>query len=409
MMGSIEQPYKMEEPPFVENGFQRLRHLTWAWFTFPMATGGLALLLSPKNQPHTFTGLETIGEIVYICDLFIFAFIASAITYRFVRWRGTLKASLVHPTESLFFGTAFLSLASIIAGMALYGIEHTGDWLVVTYRVLFWLYFACTFIAAVGLYCMLFTNPRLKIQDMTPAWDLPMFPFMLTGTIAASGIEFQPRDAAMPMLFAGLTAQGLGMLISMGMYASYVRRMINYGFPSPESRPGMFIAVGPPSFTALAIIGLAEHWPRGYDYFGPDDITAQVVRILALLTAVFIWSLSFWFWAISVVSCLAVYRTFRFHLNWWAFVFPNVGFTLATINIGKALRSEPILWVGSVMTVLMIILYFYVLCNHIRAVWRRDVLYVGKDEDHYHKERMEKIERLGGDPEKCNCATTGGR
>ncbi|KIY03476.1 uncharacterized protein Z520_00167 [Fonsecaea multimorphosa CBS 102226] len=417
MTGSFEQPEKiMEEPPFVETGFQRLRHLTWAWFTFPMATGGMAMLLSPKNQPHTFNGLETIGEIVYICDLFIFTVIVTAITYRFIRWPGTLKASLVHPTESLFFGTSFLSLASIIAGMALYGIEHTGHWLVVTYRVLFWLYFCCTFIAAVGLYCMLFTNPRLKIQDMTPAWDLPMFPFMLTGTIAASGIEYQPHAAAMPMLFAGLTAQGLGMLISMGMYASYVRRMINYGFPSPESRPGMFIAVGPPSFTALAIIGLADHWPRnGYAYFdGPDAITQQVVRILALLTAVFIWSLSLWFWAIGVVSCLAVRRTFRFHLNWWAFVFPNVGFTLATINIGKSLHSNPVLWVGSVMTLLMILLYVYVLCNHARAVWRKDVLYAGKDEDHYHKERMEKIERerLAGpdpDPEKCNCATTTGR
>ncbi|KAJ9610379.1 hypothetical protein H2200_005156 [Cladophialophora chaetospira] len=391
----------------VEGGLQRLKHLTWAWFTFPMATGGLALLLSPKNQPHTFTGLETIGKLVYIFDLVIFSLTCAGISYRFLRWPGTLKASLSHPTESLFFGCFFLSLASIIAGMALYGIENTGYWLVVVYRVLFWMYFAATFMAAVGLYCMLFTNPLLKIQDMTPAWDLPIFPYMLTGTIAASGIAYQPKQYAMPMLFAGLTAQGLGMLVSMCMYASYIRRMINYGFPSPQTRPAMFIAVGPPSFTALAIIGLANHWPGGYSYFGPDAITAQVVKILALLTAVFIWSLSFWFWAISVVSCLAVYKSFRFHLNWWAFVFPNVGFTLAIINIGKTLQSQGVLWVGSTMTILMVVLDFYVLFNHARAVLRKDVLYAGKDEDHYEEEKQGKLEKRheAEVPEKCTCAS----
>ncbi|KAK5044864.1 hypothetical protein LTR84_010402 [Exophiala bonariae] len=364
-----------------------------------MATGGISLLLSPKNQPHTFTGLETIGKVVYIWDLVVFSGVTLAITYRFVKWPYTLRTSLTHPTESLFFATSFLSAASIIAGLAQYAIPNCGPWLVTVYRVLFWIYFALTFLVAVGMYSLLFTNPRLKIQDMTLAWDLPIFPFMLCGTIASSGLEYQAKEYAMPMLFAGLTAQGLGMMVSMCMYASYVRRMINYGFPSPESRPGMFIAVGPPSFTSLAIIGLAEKWPQGYDYFGPDDITAQVVRVVALLAAVFIWSLSLWFFAIAVVSCLAVYRTFRFRLNWWAFVFPNVGFALATINIGNALQSQGVLWVGSIMTVGLVALYLFVLLNHVRALLTREVLYFAKDEDRaYKQEHQGKMEaRIAGD------------
>ncbi|KAJ7764662.1 voltage-dependent anion channel [Mycena olivaceomarginata] len=91
---------------------------------------------------------------------------------------------------------------------------------------------------------------------MTPAWDLPIFPFMLCGTIAAAGAGLQPPAHAVPMILAALTAQGLGMLVSVLMYANYIHRMIQYGFPSPASRAGMFIAVGPPSFTALALIGL---------------------------------------------------------------------------------------------------------------------------------------------------------
>ncbi|EXJ82966.1 hypothetical protein A1O3_06783 [Capronia epimyces CBS 606.96] len=364
-----------------------------------MATGGIALLLSPQNQPHTFRGLQTIGSIVYVFDLCMFSLVVAGIAYRFSKWPHALISSLVHPTESLYFGTAFLALASIITCMAHYGIPKCGYWLVIVYRVLFWLYLGVTFVVAVGAYSMLFTNPRLKIQDMTPAWDLPMFPFMLSGTIASSGIAYQPREAAMPMLFAGLTAQGLGMLVSCFMYASYTRRMIQYGLPSPDSRPGMFIAVGPPSFTTLAIIGLAENWPGGYDYFGPDAITAQVVRVLALMTGVFIWSLSLWFFALSVVSCLAVYRSFRFRMNWWAFVFPNVGFTLATISIGKALKSEAVMWVGSAMTICLVVVYIYVLSNFVRAIFRKHVLFPGKDEDNYRREKMGKAEVTAEDVE----------
>ena len=411
---SAEQNASDTNPPDVENGKQsvstnphnslsttslaRLEHFTWAWYTLPMATGGLALLLSPSSQPHTFTGLATIGKVVYIWDLLLFTLITLAITYRFLHFPGTLTSSLTHPTEYLFFGTSFLSLASIIACIARYGIPSCGPWLITTYLVLFWLYFATTFIVAVGAYILLFTSPHLKIQDMTPAWDLPIFPVMLNGTIASVGASFQPPSQAVPMLVAGLTAQGLGFLISLLMYALYIRRMIQYGLPSPATRPAMFIAVGPPSFTSLALIGFAEAWPvEAYEFFGPadPDVVRSVLKIMSLATAVFIWSLAFWFFCVAVVSNLMVWRELEFKLNWWAYVFPNVGFTIAVIDVGKVLRSEGVKWVGSVMTILMVVLYLFILVSHVRAVVGRKILWDGRDEDVYVMQKKGKRERAG--------------
>jgi C4-dicarboxylate transporter/malic acid transport protein len=281
-----------------------------------MATGGMALLLS--SQPHTFNGLITIGKIVYVFDIAMFLTIVALITYRFVHYPGTLVASITHPSESIFYATSWLSLNSIISCMGKYGVPSSGEWLVTVYHVLFWVYFALTFATAVFHYYLLFTSPSLKVQDATPAWDLPIFPFMLCGTIATVGVPFQRTlGDKMTMLVAGLTAQGLGMLVSILMFTIYFRRMIQFGLPSPGTRPAMFISVGPPSFTSLAIIGLARGYPQDGTYFGDVQITRQVVLILATFTAVFIWSLAFWFFCISLVANLAAWRELKFKLNWW--------------------------------------------------------------------------------------------
>ncbi|KAI1081337.1 voltage-dependent anion channel [Whalleya microplaca] len=390
---SSERTWRNETAPdrrrwhdFLNEQLARLKHFTWANYTLPMATGGLALLLAEQTQGFTFTGLQTIGKVVYIFDLFLFTLVTVAITYRFIKFPGTLKNSIKHPTEALFLGTSTLSLASIISGIAHYGIPACGPWLITVYRVLFWIYFAVTFLIAVGQYSLLFTSPLLKIQDMTPAWDLPIFPFMLSGTVAASGAALQPPSEAMPMIVGGLMAQGLGMLVSILMYASYVRRMIQFGFPSPNSRPGMFIAVGPPSFTSLAIIGLANGYPEHYHYFGADELTIQILRVIATFTSIFIWSLSLWFFCIAVVANLAVRKQISFHLNWYAYVFPNVGFTISVISLGKILQSPATMAVGSAMTILLVAMWIFVFVNHVRAVLKKQILYGGRDEDYYKDE-----------------------
>jgi tellurite resistance protein TehA-like permease len=189
-----------------------------AWFTLPMSTGGIALLLHPDNQPNTFPGLLVIGRTFYLLEVLLFVAVTCTISFRFARCLRLLKESLTHPSESLFFATSFLSLASIISGMHLYGLSICGPWLLTAYRILFWFYFTITFIVAIWSYYLLFSSPALKIQDMTPAWDLPIFPFMLSGTLAAIGAGHQPETHAVAMIVAGLTAQGLGMTVSLIMY-----------------------------------------------------------------------------------------------------------------------------------------------------------------------------------------------
>ena len=63
-------------------------------------------------------------------------------------------------------------------------------------------------------------------------------------------------------------------------------------------------------------------------------------------------------------------------------MFPNVGFAICTIKIGHAFMSEGILWVGSAMSIILVAAWLFVAVMHIRAVWKKQTMWPGKDEDH---------------------------
>ncbi|KZF20288.1 hypothetical protein L228DRAFT_249959 [Xylona heveae TC161] len=355
---------------------QRLEKFTWAWFTSTMGTGGVALLLGVT--PHQFRGLNTIGVIVYIFDLVLFSALCTTMMCRFILCKGSFIRSFTSPHESLFVSTFGLSLSTIISCMQHYGVPHTGYWLVVVVRILFWIYAACTFLLAIVQYQILFTGKPLTMQNMTPAWLLPIFPAMIAGTIASAIAAGQPPKQAIPIIICGVTFQGLGMLVAVFGYANWMGRLFLYGLPPPSVRPAMFIAVGPPSFTALALIGMADAakivMPDHYVAGTTSVLTADVLKIMAVFTGVFLWSVSFWFICLGAVAVLSKVREMSFQLSWWSFVFPNTGFIIATIQIGHGLGSPAILWVGSVLTVIQVAMWLFVGTCHTWALLKGDLL-----------------------------------
>jgi tellurite resistance protein TehA-like permease len=60
------------------------------------------------------------------------------------------------------------------------------------------------------------------------------------------------------------------------------------------------------------------------------------------MSGLFIVLFAYWFFFITTIAIIAGIRKMTFSLNWWAFIFPNAGLTLATIQVGKVLKSEAI-------------------------------------------------------------------
>lgn len=89
---------------------------------------------------------------------------------RFVLYPSTIKNCWLHPHESMFIPCFFLSVASIILGINSFAPSHTGPWIVVLLRVLFWLYVTITFPVSVLLYITQFFNAQESVESMTPTW-----------------------------------------------------------------------------------------------------------------------------------------------------------------------------------------------------------------------------------------------
>ncbi|KAK7431284.1 hypothetical protein QQZ08_002055 [Neonectria magnoliae] len=358
---------------------RRLHHFTWAWYTLPMSTGGLSLLVAA--QIKQFPGLLDIGLAIYIINIMIFSAVTITMTMRFLLHRGDFVRSITHPREGFFVPTAFLSVATLITSTDRYAIPQDNDNLIWAVQATFWVYVMATIALAIGQYSYVFAAHSFKLQTMMPTWILPIFPIMLSGTIASVITEKIPDIAAMPIIVAGLTCQGLGLSVAVMMYAHMIGRLMEAGLPNREHRPGLFMCVGPPAFTALALIGMARGLPENLD-LDSDGVLVDIgtIRTLALMSAIFLWALSLWWFGIAVVAVISSPPKY-FHLGWWAMVFPNTGFILATISIARELHQEGVAWVTTGMSIVLLLMYGFVLFHHVRAVIVQDIMYPGRDED----------------------------
>lgn len=101
-------------------------------------------------------------------------------------------------------------------------------------------------------------------------------------------------------------------------------------------------------------------------------------RMLTLSTR-----LACWLFLVSVAAHFssASRGSLDFSMTWYSFVFPNTGLLTATFAIAGAVDSPAIEWVGSIMTIILIIVWLFVFLMMIRAVWNRQILWPQKQED----------------------------
>jgi tellurite resistance protein TehA-like permease len=172
------------------------------------------------------------------------------------------------------------------------------------------------------------------------------------------------------------------------MYAVLLLRLMTEGFPPARARPGLFMCCGPPAFTIICLLGLAQEMQRILPALPLPSLPASTYETLfisALAASILLWAVAAWFYLITLAAIAAALlterRNMQFILAWWAAVFPITGFATATNAIADALDSSSIKILAQIMVVVLAVVFVAIAAAHIHAVATAVIMAEGKDED----------------------------
>ncbi|KAL3460553.1 voltage-dependent anion channel-domain-containing protein [Aspergillus heterothallicus] len=271
------------------NWKKRIRHFTWAFFTLTMATGGIANAI--YNIPYRFRGLETIGIVFFLANIVFYFVIWALLLTRFYLFPYTFKASLLHPTESLFVPASVVSFGTILINVSQYGTDNAGVWLTNAVNILFWVDAALAVISSAGIYLLLWSTQTFTIAQMTPIWIFPAYPMLIIGPHAGLLSSKLEPSRTLPIIVGGTTIQGVGFLVSLMVYSAFIYRLMSQKLPRENLRPGMFVSVGPSAFTVTGIVNMAAQADRCFpkDFMGDGTLAANVLKIVVNFASLWLW------------------------------------------------------------------------------------------------------------------------
>ncbi|KAL4902858.1 hypothetical protein BDW74DRAFT_157751 [Aspergillus multicolor] len=365
------------------NWKKRIRHFTWAFFTLTMATGGIANVI--YTIPYRFRGLDTIGIIFFLMNIVFYLIIWAILLTRFYLFPYTFKASLLHPTESLFVPASVVSFGTILINISQYGTDNTGPWLTDAVHIMFWIDATLAVISSAGIYLLLWSTQTFTIAQMTPIWIFPAYPMLIIGPHAGLLSAKLEPSRALPIIVGGTTIQGVGFLVSLMVYSAFIYRLMSQKLPRENIRPGMFVSVGPSAFTVAGLVNMAAQADNVFpdDFMGDGALAASVLRIVVNFASLWLWGLAIFFFFIASFAHLSAIGPGRmiFTMGWFSFVFPNTALITSTFAVGNAFSCKPILVIGCVMVVPLILMWIFVVFMMVRAVIIRHILWPQKGED----------------------------
>ena len=345
-----------------------------------------------RAVPWRFRGLRAIGLIFFFLNIVCYMVIWGMILVRFYCWPYMFKASFTHPTESLFVPAVAVSFGTILINIVQYGFGEVGEWLNKAVLILFWFDAALAITLSILIYFILWSTQTFTIGRMTPIWIFPAYPLLIIGPHAAnlSSKLNNPTDM-LQVIVGGFTIQGIGFLVSLTIYSAFVYRLMTQKLPEEPLRPGMFVSVGPSAFTVAGTIGMAENLSKilwrlpGNQFMGVyGALAASILRIVANFMSLWLWGLAWWFFFISLLSNLVCFQKkhqMPFAMTWFSFIFPQTALTTATFEVAKAFNVDAIRAIGCGMTILLVVVWFFVVGMMIRAIIHKQILWPEKGED----------------------------
>jgi len=126
---------------------------------------------------------------------------------------------------------------------------------------------------------------------MTPVWIFPCYPLLVIGPHAAILANSVRGNRGLDIVIGGFMFQGIGFMLSLMVYSSFLYRLMTQKLPAESVRPGMFVSVGPSGFTIAGVINMGHALVNCIpdNFMGVGPIAGTITMIAANWFGIWLW------------------------------------------------------------------------------------------------------------------------
>ncbi|KAJ1026340.1 hypothetical protein NDA16_002427 [Ustilago loliicola] len=362
-------------------------HFTPSWFSCVMGTGIVSVLL--HQLPYQFTGLGVISNVIFGFNVLLFLLFLGISIARYTIWPQLFWIMLFHPTQSLFLGTFVMGMTTLVSMCAISAAPAWGGGFITFTWCFWWLNAVLALLVCVGLPFVQFTRHVQSLDKITAVWMLPVVSTIVCSATGGLVAEILPPAHARLTLIVCWLLWGTGFGMAFLLMSLYYARQAIYKIPPAQVITSAFLPIGPCGQGAFGLLQFASvlydiYLKDGTALVSPKSTDPETARIMATAiyavsvpVALVIWGLGL-VWLILAVSSMVdlwLVSKLTFNLGWFTLVFPIGTMAAAAIKFGSVLDSGGFRVIGTVLALIVLLLWIFVSVMTIGKAFRGDIFF----------------------------------
>lgn len=352
---------------------QIVLHFPPSWFTVIMGTGITSVLL--YNFPYQAKWLQYIAYIVFVLSLVLFVLFCIISVIRYARWPILFRFLLRHTTHSMFLGAFSLAFITVVNAAIVTILPSWGYSFALFIWAMWWIASITCVFMSISITVVQFTRHEHTLATVTGVMIIPVIGPIVASGAGANMASMLPSAHARLTLVLSYIMWGIGFVLVMMTFAMFYQRLTIHKIPPAAMVVTIFLPLGPMGQASFALLKLSSVLldicrQSGAAFVGISELSPDEARIMALglygasiASGLVLWGFAL-AWAIIAI-CLIVdlwmVSELAFNIGWWGFVFPVGQFCLATSQLAKEFNSAAFRVLGSIFTVIEILLWLVML------------------------------------------------
>lgn len=349
-----------------------LRWFSPRWFIFVMGTGALAnayQLISGKSQG----AVHSLAVSFLFLAIAVFFIATFFLIVRFFIGLDCILKEWRHASLIQFYSAISIAAAICATGLFNIPVSFLPKSFVFNLAVMFW-WVSCI----VGIFFIFFTPFKVTSGNHAQPrralgfWFLPpvgLFVLVFAGNFWAQHINNIAK--VKNILFFNSLVLGIAFILTIIFYTLILFRVLFYNFPRRDVAPSFMIGIAPVGVSIIAINTILPVVKKSALTIVDVGMLASLIKIVSLL----FWGFGLW-WLVYALSTVILYmlkHRVPVTLGYWAFIFPPVAYTIATLILSKALNLPVLRSFAVILTIIFSLWWIVNLILTIRGMVNRTI------------------------------------